>query len=135
MSDTKILLYGGLLLVVCLLIIFKPEKRDEPSRLKMKRRKPDPSDATQLSGARWVEAEDGSGVTEDDLQDAAWVNPTITYKGKVLDAYSVLGLVPGATLEQIKSHAAEKLRLATTEAEKQKLLLALKAIENSAFKN
>lgn len=135
MTDANILFYGGIFLIVCLAIIFKPEKRGEPSRLSMKRRRQDPSNAKQIGGARWVQAENVDTLDADDLEDAAWVNPTITYKGKVLDAYSVLGLVPGASLEQIKSHAAEKIRLASSEQEKQKILQALKAIEKSAFKN
>lgn len=134
MSDTKILLYLGLFVGVTLLLIFRPTRPDQPSRLKMREKKKDPSKSTQISGARWVAAEsmdEKESATSEVIAEAEWVNPTITFKGQVLDAYAVLGLVPGASLEQIKSHAQMLLSQASHEREKQKIKSAVSAIEKS----
>lgn len=134
MSDTKILLYMGLLLAIILLVIFRPTKRPEPSRLKMKEPRRRAGDARQLSGARWVAAEnvdDGEVLDAEGIKEAQWVNPTIQFGGRVLDAYSVLGLIPGATLEQVHSSADRMLTKATNDREKQKIRSAVSAIESA----
>lgn len=129
MSDGKTLYYiiGAVLFV--LFIIFRPTKPKQPSRLRMKEVRKPPSDASQIEGARWVAAENLTETLDIEPLEAQWVNPTIVWNGMTLDAYGVLGLIPGATLDQARIQAGELLRKATTPREKQKIQSALSAIE------
>lgn len=130
MSDTKILLYtiGAVLFV--LLLIFRPTKPKQPTRLRMKEDRKRASDATQIDGARWVAAENLKEDLEPEIfSEAQWVNPTIPWNGQTLDAYSVLGLLPGASREQVRHQAHELMAKAVTLREKQKIQSALSAIE------
>ncbi|MCO5114592.1 MAG: hypothetical protein M9899_10535 [Bdellovibrionaceae bacterium] len=132
MNDTKILLYMMGAVSLVLLLIFRPTKPKQPSKLRMKETRRPASDATQIDGARWVAAEN----LQDDppievFEEAQWVNPTIQWNGQTLDAYAVLGLLPGVSREQVRSQAAALIARAASLREKQKIESALSAIETA----
>ena len=106
------------------------KKPKQPTALNMKKRSTQAhSNFKRIEGARWVEAEilgdegdshghssrrsssgRSSSQTPSSESSSKWAHPVVLIHGKYVDAYSVIGLNPGATEEQVRKRVEELLQ-------------------------
>ena len=119
------MVFGAIVVLFFLYMAWK-KKPKQPTALNMKKRSTQAhSNLKRIEGARWVEAEilgdegdshgqsssgRSSSQTPSSKSSSKWAHPVVLIHGKYVDAYSVIGLNPGATEEQVRKRVEELLQ-------------------------